>query len=339
VFTDWLEANNVKGYIGEVGWPEDPVAQAQWNAVADRWYEDADAANLWVTAWSTGEWWGTDYNLAIYEDRIAGSGVDTPNAQASILESHPSTWRYLRGINVAGGEFASPAAEMEASFSNANPGLYGVDYHYDSQGTFYYLSSRGIRVVRIPFRWERVQPSLGKRLAHSEVRRLKRVVDRARTAGLKVVLDMHNYGAYYLSDGDNGVRCPIGSAQCTVAQFADVWKRLSLHFKDIRAVAGYGLMNEPVGLPDSTERSAAEVWERASQRAVDAIRANGDSHLVLVSGYNWSGVQGWSTQHPDAWIHDSANRFRYEAHHYWDQDHSGDYPDSYLTEVALAEGG
>jgi hypothetical protein len=334
VFTEWLEANGAKGYIGEVGWPD--VHVAQWNSVADRWYAVADRAGLWVTAWATGEWWGTDYPLAIYEDRVPGAGVDSRNDQAQVLEAHPTAPGYLRGINVAGGEFAAPSADPQSPFSNAHPGAYGIDYHYDSQSTFEYLGERGVRLVRIPFRWERVQRALGARLAGQEVKRLKRVVARAGAAGLKVILDMHNYGAYYLFNGDIGVRRPIGSAHCSLGHFANVWKRLSYQFKGVRNVVGYGLMNEPVKLPASSRLSAARLWERASQRALNAIRANEDRKLVLISGYNYSGVQSWTAQHPDAWIHDRANRFRYEAHHYWDVDHSGDYPDSYQTEVDYA---
>jgi hypothetical protein len=55
---------------------------------------------------------------------------------------------------------------------------------------------------------------------------------RARRAGLRVILDMHNYGAYYLSDGTQGVRRPIGSDQVRVPHFVDVWRRLDVSFDD-----------------------------------------------------------------------------------------------------------
>src|SRR2546423_1692344 len=68
-FTDWLARNDAGGYIGEVGWPDNSGGDApKWNALAAAWYSQADAAELWVTAWSTGEWWGTAYKLADYED-------------------------------------------------------------------------------------------------------------------------------------------------------------------------------------------------------------------------------------------------------------------------------
>jgi Cellulase (glycosyl hydrolase family 5) len=333
-FTRWLEANNAKGYVGEVGWPEG-TESPRWNALADRWYRDADSAGLWVTAWATGEWWGTTYPLAVYQDRTLEAGVDTPGSQARVLEQHPTAPGRLRGVNVAGAEFTAPSVAPTSSFSNANPGVYQRDYHYDSQATFTYLAARGIRLVRIPFRWERVAPRLGGPLDRAEVGRLKAAVSRARQAGLLVVLDMHNYGGYYLSDGRSGVRRALGSAQVPIAVFAEAWRRLSVHFRSNPAVVGYGLMNEPVDMPNVGASPAAVVWERASQAAVSAIRGNRDRKWVMVSSYPWGGIWQFGSSHPRAWIRDPARRVRYEAHQYFDHDNSGTYRDGYDGESAL----
>jgi aryl-phospho-beta-D-glucosidase BglC (GH1 family) len=180
-------------------------------------------------------------------------------------------------------------------------------------------------------RWERVQPTLGGALDVTEVQRLTDAVGRASAAGLRVILDVHNYGAYWLSDGSQGVRQAIGSAQLPVAQFATLWQLLSASFRANPGVVGYDLMNEPVGM------SGPAAWEQASQAAVTAIRQSGDTKLVLVPGYNWSGAQQWTSQHPRAWITDPANNIRYEAHHYWDRDNSGAYVNSYASEVSDAQ--
>jgi hypothetical protein len=95
-------------------------------------------------------------------------------------------------------------------------------------------------------------------------------------------------------------------------------------------------MNEPAGLPRVGDLSPARVWERASQRALDAIRSGGDHKLVLVQGYEWAGAQRWPANHPTPWIDDPEDNFRYEAHHYWDRDNSGAYRHSYAEEVANA---
>lgn len=336
-FTSWLEEHGQRGYIGEVGWPDQTRDAAKWNALAQRWFEIADQAGLWVTAWATGEWWPDDYELAIYEDRKEGSGVDSSNSQSDVLEEHLQLSDARRGINVAGGEFASPVDEEMVSFSNRNPGVHDRDYHYDSADTFDYLASKGIGVVRIPFRWERLQRRLGGELDGGELDRLRDVVSRAASAGLEVILDMHNYGAFYLHEGNHGVRCPIGAERCPIELFADVWQRISAVFEDDDAVIAYGLMNEPVGLSSRDDMSEAEVWHAASQQALSAIREQGDDKLIMVSGYFWAGVRQWVKWNPEPWIDDPEGRFLYEAHHYFDRDGSGRYEQTYAEEVAAAQ--
>ena len=335
-FTDWLERHDVQGYIGEVGWPDDERAEAdEWNALAEAWLDDADAAGLWVTYWATGEWWGHDYLLSAYEDPDSSGGVERANTQAPILERHLGPGR---GIVDAGGEFGyAPTTERTSKFSNRNPGKYDRAYHYDTAATFEFLASRGIELVKIPFRWERLQPRLGGRLDRDELRRLRGVTARAGAAGLDVVLDMHNFGAYYAARGGQGVRCAIGQRRCSVRDFADAWERIAKAFKTTEAVAAYTLMTEPVAMKPVGNRSAPEVWRRASQAAVTAIRRVGERDATLfVSGYHWSGAYDWSRWNPEPWITDPSDATRYEAHHYWDQDHSGRYGDTYAEELAKA---
>ena len=335
-FSDWLEDNDARGYVGEVGWPDRAHGDAQaWNDLAETWFRQADNDRLWVSTWATGEWWGTTYKLAMYENAEKHDGVDTVNSQAPVFERHLGTG-INRGVTVNGGEFGSPIDRRTARFSNESPGAYNTWYHYDRAGTFEFLADRGVGHVRIPFRWERLQPELGGPLDRAEVGRLEDVVARAHRYGLPVVLDMHNYGAYYLFDGEQGVRRAIGSSHVSVGDFADVWRRISQEFDDNSGVVAYALMAEPFNMPSVGNRSPAEVWEQASQAAVTAIRNRGDDKLVSVSGYNWDAIQVFTKLHPEAWIDDPDDNILYEVHHYWDGDHSGDYSRSYSDEVGKA---
>ena len=342
-FTDWLGQNGVDGYIGEVGWPDDYRGDASlWNALANAWYDAADTAGLWVTQWSTGEWWGKEYKLAPYEDRHypdhSPYGVDTANTQSVVTEAHPTTPSYLRGVNVSGAEFGAPfSLDATSNFSNRNPGRYNDAYHYDGQATFDYLASRGIKLIRLQFRWERIQPTPGGPLNGTELRRLRGAIRRATDAGLEVILDVHNFGDYYIERNGRGVRFAISSDRLPIRHFADLWRRLSNNFEGTPGIVGYGLMNEPAGMPRVGDLSPARVWEKASQRALDAIRSNGDHRLVLVQGYEWAGAQRWPSNHPASWIDNPDDNFRYEAHHYWDRDNSGAYLHSYAEEVANAQ--
>ena len=335
VFTDWLATNKAKGWIGEVGWDSGADA-AKWNALADIWFNDADRAGLWATSWATGEWWPNTHVHSVYSN-VNGSALDTARSQAAIVEKHGTTSSYQRGINLNGGEFGAPSwSASKSSFSNANPGTYNSQWHYDGQGTFDFLASRGVKLVRLPFRWERVQPTLGGGLDANELSRITAAIDRAGAAGIKVIPQVFNYGGYMKYDGTQGVRATIGTAAVTYAHFEDLWKRLSTAWKANANVAGYGLMNEPASMTAVDGLTSAQVWEKASQRAVTAIRNNSDNRLVLVPGYNWSGAQRWNSTHPKAWISDSAANIRYEAHHYWDSDNAGSYG-TYADELADAE--
>lgn len=335
-FVDWLDRENARGYIGEVGWSNSIQRgfgdAGRWNVVAEEWYKKADVANLWVTAWGVDErqrWGG--FWLSTYTSVGDGSvkPISVPQSQASILEAHPTTPGYQRGINVSGAE------GTEVGFSNRNPGVYGEDYWYGSQETFDYLRSRGITTVRLPFRWERIQPTLGGKLDPTELARLKECVRRAGNADLKVVLDVHNYGGYRLYDPqtNSGVERKLGSSYIGQADLADLWAKLSVEFKDDADVLAYDLMNEPNGMPSGSNKTAAQVWEDASQASLDAVRANGDGKLVMVPGYQYSGVWAWSTNHPHKWINDSANNHMYTAHQYFDGNRSGYYRDPYTTEL------
>ncbi|WP_334145161.1 glycoside hydrolase family 5 protein, partial [Rhabdothermincola sp.] len=329
VFTDWLDRTGAKGYIGEVGWPNNESTD-RWNALADTWYQAADSKGLMVTAWATGEWWGS-YNLAIYGNN--GPSIGTALSPARVVEAHRGGAGKDRGVNVNGGEFGiggNLGTGSGGAFSNVNRGTYDQDYHYDSQATFNYLASRGVEVVRLPFRWERIQPTLGGPLDTTELARLRDVIDRANAAGIDVIPTVMNYGAYWM--GSPGIRTPIGSSGVTNQHFADLWRRLAVALGDRPNISGWGLMNEPTNMP-----TGSAGWEQASQAAVDAIRGAGDRHTIFVPGYNWSTARRFVESHPNGpWIRDSLGNIRYEAHHYFDGDNSGSYGRSYDAELSDA---
>jgi hypothetical protein len=330
-FTDWLVRDDAEGWIGEVGWPAEDADE--WNRVAEAWYRAANDARLWVTAWAAGEWWAA-YSLAIYNTGD-GATLSAPGPQAEVVEDHLGPSDVLRGINVNGPEFGvggNLGLGTDDVFSNRNRGTYGRGprgWHHESHASLDYLASRGIEVVRVPFRWERLQPSLGQPLDAKELDRLTEMVDRIAEVGMVAIPSAFNYGAYWLNDETCGCgrRTPIGSAAVTIDHFVDLWTRLSEAFEGSSSVVAYGIMGEPVGM------SGPEVWEEASQEVVDALREQGDETLVMVPGYSWSGVQSFPIQHPNGpWIEDPADRVRYEAHHYWDSTYAGDYDLSYAEE-------
>ncbi len=56
----------------------------------------------------------------------------------------------MRGVNLAGAEFGEDNL----------PGVYGRDYTYNSEATFRYFAAKGLNLIRLCLRWERLQPLL-----------------------------------------------------------------------------------------------------------------------------------------------------------------------------------
>ncbi|WP_204165379.1 glycoside hydrolase family 5 protein [Methylobacterium sp. 17Sr1-1] len=208
----------------------------------------------------------------------------------------------LRGVNISGAEFGTV------------PGRYGFDYLYPSAPTIGRFAGLGMTTMRLPVRWERLQPALRQPLDPEELARLEAAVSAATQGGMRTVIDLHNY-AYY-------GKARIGTEMVTPEAFADVWRRLARHFRGDASVV-FGLMNEPHDIP-------ADRWLTAANAAIAAIRETGAKQLVLVPGSGWTGAHSWTADLPtgnNAAIMlgtvDPGDNFAYEVHQYLDADYSG----------------
>ena len=231
----------------------------------------------------------------------------------------------LRGVNLNGAEFgagANSALGTGGTFSNTNPGTHGTDYIHGKAQDWAYLKTRGIKLVRYLFRWERVQPALGGALDATELGRITTAIDDAAANGIKLVVTPKNEGAYWRNDGDSvGTRHWIGDGTVTRAHFVDFWSRMSAALASRSANIVYGLMNEPL-LSGAFTATEAAVWEGHAQAAFDAIRLNDANTVVSVPlyGYNINKNSPTSdsravTYHPAGpWI--NGSKVWYEGHNY-----------------------
>ncbi len=278
----------------------------------------------------SGEWQGTfetgtvrpgEHNVTVTAKGIGGGTVSDRawrvkfnNASAPMppivvpppVAAAPVVTAYLRGVNLAGGEFG-----------DALPGVYGVDYIYPTATELDYYRGQGLTLIRLPFRWERLQRSVYGALDQAELARLDTVTAAARDRGMLLILEPHNYARYKGQLVGDGV---------PNTAFTDFWRRVAAHFRDDHAVWAYGLMNEP---HDTDGR-----WPAAAQAGVDGIRSVDTSHTILVPGDGWSGAAAWLTNNSNLHINDPAENFLYEAHVYFDADSSGTYRQSYSREGA-----
>lgn len=239
---------------------------------------------------------------------------------ADSVVSSRSDSEYMVGINLGGAEFGG-----------AIPGVEGVHYGWPTVEELDYWQSKGIRLIRLPFKWERLQPELNGDFDSNYFEGLKRSVTMMGQRNMLVILDVHNY-AYYGGE-------LIGTAAVPMAAFGDLWGRLAAHFKSDSAVYGYGLMNEPADCD----------WAAAAQVAIDAIRQEDTTTRIYVAnGYSvWAAtyINGdplqWAEDHmrigPNE-LNDPLNLIRWEFHLYLDHDASGKYKHTYQFEIERTDG-
>lgn len=249
---------------------------------------------------------------------VVSSGAPVPNLTAPTIPTSTASVSGQTtvncsgrvGVNLSGAEFGDIGAR------------YGWGYIYPDNGTLDYFKANGMTLIRLPIRWERLQPTPMALLDEDEIGRLQDMLDRANTRGLKLIIDLHNYGRF----GSDA----LGSAALPAGTLADFWKKLSTRLSGHPALVGYGLMNEPHDMP------SANAWPTAAQLAVDAIRSVDSAKRIYVAGDGWSSAQSWEAVNGKLAIKDPANNFRYEAHQYFDSNNSGTYQNSYDTDGTYA---
>ncbi len=210
----------------------------------------------------------------------------------------------LLGVNLSGAEFGHERL----------PGLLNKDYVYPSRKDLAYFRGLKMNVIRVPFRWERLQKQVNADLDPTELAQLRQVVAWATELDLCVLLDLHNFGAYHGRT--------LGSTGLPASAFNNVWLRLHSEFDKPDRIA-FGLMNEPALLPVAQ-------WMAIAQQTVLALRQAGAKNLLLVSSGRWSGAHEWATTFDGTSaatgfrnFRDPLNNFAIEVHQYADANYSG----------------
>lgn len=171
-----------------------------------------------------------------------------------------------RGVNLAGGEFDSGFA---------------LPYTNDA---LYYVQ-KGANTVRLPFKWEYLQPSLSQPINFSSgnAKQYVDLVNALTSNGIYVLVDMHNYMRYSY----NGSQVIIGAnnSPVTAAMYANAWEQIAQQFANNPYVL-LDLMNEPNSM-------ATEDILNNYNQAITAIRNAGFKGPVLLEGNGWSGLSTW----------------------------------------------
>jgi endoglucanase len=205
------------------------------------------------------------------------------------------------GVNLDGMEYGTAGA------------VQNVNYVVPAFSELQYYKSQGTDLIRLPISWETLQTKLGGALTASYLANIKTVLSEAASLGMKVIIDLHNFGSY------NGVK--LGT-NVTDADFADLWKKLATAVAGSAGLGGYDLMNEPNNMP------AATSWTNAAQAAITAIRTADSKTPIYVEGNNYASAYNWSSINPGlATLVDPSHNLVFSAHVYLDSDDSGTHFD------------
>lgn len=252
-------------------------------------------------------------------------------AQGAVIEyelsSDPTEWalaefqstrerRHPFGVNLAGAEFFHKKMD--------GVGRFNIDYHYPTTRELDYWASKDMKLIRLPFKWERLQREVEGPLSADELEYIRYLLRQADERDMKILLDMHNYGRRKYM-GRNRI---IGDT-LQPAHFAQAWAAIARELKDEPALYGYGLCNEPHDmLPECP-------WVEIAQTAIDSIRAVDRRTAIVVAGNTWSSAERWPeiNQGLES-LRDPSDNLIYEAHCYFDNDASGIYRKGYDEEEA-----
>lgn len=218
------------------------------------------------------------------------------------------------GITLCGAEFGQDNL----------PGTINTNYTYPLESEITYFANKGIKIIQLPVRWERIQRKLGGPLDKNEMSYITKFIDDCAAKRVQVTLIMQNYGRYKI----NGIEYVIGSPQVERANYKDVWKKLALTLRDKKNIFALSIMSEPHHMQNYS-------WFQSAQEAINGIREVDKSHTILVDGDNYSGPETWM-QFNDSlkYLADPSDNILYNAHCYFDEDRSGNYKKSYAQSGA-----
>ena len=218
------------------------------------------------------------------------------------------------GITLCGAEFGE----------NNLPGVLNRHYTYPNPSEINYFTSKGAKIIQLPFKWERLQRTLGGNLDEAELKLISKFVDDCATRGAMVILVMQNFGRYKIDNQE----LILGSKELPNYYYYDVWKKIAFTFKEYTNIYGFDIMSEPHNMWGFS-------WATSAQAAIEGIREINKTANIIVGGENYSDPSSWPIIN-DAlrFLYDPSNKIIYDAHCYFDKDRSGRYINEYGADGA-----
>lgn len=213
------------------------------------------------------------------------------------------------GITLCGAEFGE----------NNLPGKLDVDYTYPNTDDINYFAAKGVDVIQLPFKWERIQKTLGGKLDKTELSHILKFVDACAAKHIGVILTLQNFGRYSF----NGVTSIVGGSVVTAEHLKDFWVKMAKVMHSKQNIFGFAIMIEPHDM-------GIYSWAKTAQIVISGIREVDIKTSILVDGDNYSNAEKWVLYNDDLKnLYDPFDKILFNAHCYFDEDGSGKYIKSY----------
>jgi endoglucanase len=245
-----------------------------------------------------------DYVLKISNNQIGQIDVAQAGVRLGTLSMPPPT--PVLGFNEASGEFGI--------------GNFNFKYTYPGNDRIDWVATQGFGIIRLPFVFQNIQASSLGMLNEAAMRQLDPVLTECAVRRIVCLLDMHNYGNYYLDDSAAGQGLP-GTIGVSNARLANLWAQIANRYKN-NSFVWFDLMNEP------NQQTALE-WVKTDNAIAAAIRATGTTNKIVFQGTAWEGAWTWVTSGNATHMlkaYDPGNNYAFEAHQYLDHNGSGTSP-------------
>jgi len=279
------------------------------------------------------------------QNGLFSAGALVVNTGSSVTVNQPVSFAGLtvNGVVKSAGVYTAASLGFAGSgtvtVTNRPQKMYGVNWSgmegqttiVPTDASFAYYQSKGLTLIRVPFKWERIQPTLNGALDPTQLGYLDTVLSRAANHGIKIILDMHNYGKY----GSN----VIGSAAVPYTAYQDVWSKLAAHFAasaNASSIYAYDIMNEPNG--------STIDWPTSAQYGINGVRSGDTERFIMVEGRAYSSAKDWPKVNAGLInISDPQRKIIFSAHCYFaaannDQyqtyDQEGAHPNLGIEKVA-----
>lgn len=228
------------------------------------------------------------------------------------LQAQNITPKY--GITLCGAEFGE----------HNLPGKINEDYTYPTTTDIDYFVSKGVDLIQLPIKWERVQRNLGDALDETELSYITTFIDECNSRKINVTLVLQNFGRY----NKNCIEYIVGESEVTAWHLKDFWMKMALALIDKTNIYAYSLMAEPSHMNSC-------IWLNTLQYVINGLRVVDKKTTLLIEGNNYSNASTWLAFNDDLKIlKDPSNKLLFNAHCYFDNDFSGRYKKVFIEDGA-----